>query len=322
MGFDAVAHGTGEKSKVMETSCPGRDAEDRNAWNLRRLNVPDAWSAAPGEGEGVKVGILDTGIREDPDVEGIEVEDLTPERDGDPMPRGFDRVNHGTAVAGIIAGRINGEGIAGIAPGATVKMYKVFDEGEGSFLNIITRGILAAAADGMNVLNISIASDGEGKSFRLPSAFISSVHTLKQTLALKRAVDLAYRQNMLIVAAAGYRAQEEYPCKFPKVLCVAAQNCSGAPSVFTAGIPHIDERAPGEHLRVAGESGFVEGNSYAAPHVTGLIALAMSCNPDLKNNVGGIQSLLAQSRNGDFIDAAAFLDSAGCLSSGQEPARE
>ena len=68
---------------------------------------------------------------------------------------------HGTHVAGIIAGRGAGPtGVRGIAPGASLFSYRVFDDTDNSGSSFaIVKAIRQGIADGCDLLNMSLGFD-------------------------------------------------------------------------------------------------------------------------------------------------------------------
>ncbi|KAJ3314247.1 hypothetical protein HDU76_002445 [Blyttiomyces sp. JEL0837] len=125
-------------------------------------------------GDGIKIGIIDSGIDYthpglggcfgngctfaygyDVVGDGYHGPGTTPEPDNDPM----DCAGHGTHVAGLIAA--NSSIITGIAPFATFGMYRVFGCDGGSESDIIMAAMEMAYRDGMNVLNLSIGGSSE-----------------------------------------------------------------------------------------------------------------------------------------------------------------
>jgi len=129
-------------------------------------------------GDGVKVGIIDTGIDyTHPDLGGCfgpgcrvalgtdfvgdefdsdDPELAEPVPDEDPA----DCAGHGTHVAGIVGA--NGQ-ITGVAPDATFGAYKVFGCEGSTSAEVIMQALEAALADGMDVVNLSL-----GQSFQWP----------------------------------------------------------------------------------------------------------------------------------------------------------
>jgi len=125
-------------------------------------------------GEGIKVGVIDTGIDYmHPDLgegfgPGYRVaygwdfvgDNFTgpqvPEPDDDPM----DLHGHGTHVAGIVGAD---GGLVGVAPGVTFGAYKVFGPTGYTTADIMLAAMEMALADGMDVVNMSI-----GAAFQWP----------------------------------------------------------------------------------------------------------------------------------------------------------
>ncbi|WP_178075858.1 S8 family serine peptidase [Paenibacillus oralis] len=146
------------------------------------------------KGQGIKVGVIDTGVAKDhPDLaaavpdgdwgydfvnednEPYETtkEDYENAREKDPtLPEVNEDgrpywTSHGTHVSGIVAGRgagaANQAGIKGVAPEAEIHAYKVLGPyGSGSTENVIA-GIERAVKDGMDVINLSLGSDSNNE---------------------------------------------------------------------------------------------------------------------------------------------------------------
>jgi len=133
-------------------------------------------------GQGVKVGIIDTGIDIDHpafggsgvpgttpfpnarviagydlvgdayDAAGTTPAELTPVPD--PVPD--DCAGHGTHVSGIVGA--NGGGVKGVAPKASLAMYRVFGCVGSTADDVILEALERAYADGMQVINQSLGS--------------------------------------------------------------------------------------------------------------------------------------------------------------------
>ncbi|KAJ1948718.1 hypothetical protein FBU59_001462, partial [Linderina macrospora] len=128
------------------------------------------------DGKGVKIAIVDSGVDyTHPELGGCWktpgcpwqfgqdfIGDLHDENDAKPIvkpnPTPMDCHGHGTHVAGIIGGQ--GPRVTGIAPNATLGMYRVLDCHNGSSDDIILAGIEAAYKDGNDVISLSIGQQG------------------------------------------------------------------------------------------------------------------------------------------------------------------
>lgn len=209
-------------------------------------------------GDGVLVGILDTGIIDHPDLRDKVVirRDFT----GDPGRY----ADHGTHVAGTIAA--NGQ-ILGVAPKCKLADYRVLDRyGSGDY-DWIVSGIDAAVADGCHVINLSLGG---------PVGYE----------ALKRAVDRARAAGVLVVVAAGNRGDGNnltneygYPAMYSSVCSVGSVNYVGGsvtPSRFSNSNNEVDCCAQGEQVLSTGPDNnylVMSGTSMAAPHIAGMAAL-------------------------------------------------
>ncbi|MGG6314596.1 S8 family serine peptidase, partial [Paenibacillus macerans] len=146
------------------------------------------------EGQGIKVGVIDTGVAKDhPDLAGAIAggnwgydfvnddnepyettkQDYLDALAQDPTLPEFDEdgrayyTSHGSHVSGIVAGRDVGigelEGVKGVAPEAEIHAYKVLGPyGSGSTEDVIA-GIEQAVEDGMDVINLSLGSEGNNQ---------------------------------------------------------------------------------------------------------------------------------------------------------------
>ncbi|MBI4061566.1 MAG: S8 family serine peptidase [Elusimicrobia bacterium] len=240
---------------------PAAPADPEQPWGIRRVNAAASWTTPRGQGAGVSVAVIDTGIsRTHPDLAGLVLggfNALDPKK-----PDAWDDdQGHGSHVAGTISARRDGRGVVGAAPMARLYAVKVLDaEGNGSFSSVIA-GIEWAASRGLKIANMSLGAD-EGSE------------------ALGRAVAAAAKAGLTIVAAAGNTGGAvSFPAAYPETIAVAASDAGDGAADFSSRGPEVDFIAPGVNVRsVDKDGGWVEhsGTSMAAPHVAGLAALALA----------------------------------------------
>ncbi len=229
-------------------------------WGVERVRAPAAWDYT--QGEKVRVAVLDTGIY-------TEHADLKGKVDGgyDAFTKTELKVNyqdrngHGTHVAGTIAAIKDGKGVVGVAPKARLYAVRVLDEdGSGSISGIID-GIIWCANNHIQVANMSLGSDQ-------PSS------------TLQRALRYAKAMGIVVVAAAGNSGGAVgYPAAYPETIAVSASDSNDQISSFSSRGPEVRFIAPGVSIvSSAMDGGFANfnGTSMAAPHVTGLAALAVA----------------------------------------------
>jgi subtilisin family serine protease len=190
--------------------------------------APRLWQnpgETPGGGDGDSNGRVD-------DVHGFDFVD----GDADPDDYQF----HGTHVAGIAAAEAgNGTGVAGVAPEASLMAVRVLDGNGGGSSSDVGEGIVYAAQEGADVINLSLGGPaGGGDQF------------LKDALAVARNLDA------VVVAAAGNEgndndANPRTPCALPgdHLLCVAALTSGGTiPGFSNYGAVTVDLAAPGTNI--------------------------------------------------------------------------
>ncbi len=219
---------------------------------------------------------------------------------------------HGTTVAGVlVAARDNGEGIAGVAPGARLVPLRAFGaDGQGDD-DDIAAAIVYAADMGLDVVNLSFGD-----------VFYSTL--------MHEAIRYAVARGTVVVASAGNVGGDDphYPSDYPEVISVAWLNeeGTGIASRGTHGLG-IELGAPGSFvfttlLPAGGEDtllyGRRSGSSLAAPMVTATVALLRSLKPDL--TPAAIRSILTASARDigeagwDHRTGAGLLDVATALS--------
>lgn len=205
-----------------------------------------------GDGSGVIVAVLDSGIQAHPHFNDVYIVDID-------LVGGVvsgKSTSHGTAVASIIAGS------QGVAPNAELFVVRVLDdEGRGNSYHV-AEGIVQAVDLGVKVINLSLG-------------------VYQDSLLLRQAIQYAGEKGVIMVAAAGNDgyAQLPYPAAYEDVLSVTALDAAGRQAIFPNQSKQIDFAAPGIGiLTAAGESGRDDfsGTSAAAPFVSGTLASLMS----------------------------------------------
>jgi thermitase len=240
------------------------------------MDVPDAW-ALGALGAGVEVAVVDSGVdAAHPDLA---------TRIDTTLSRGFlagatnyaDVNGHGTHVSGIVAAaRDNGEGIAGVAPGATVVALKALDDQGAGYDSDIAAAFDYAGDHHIPIVNASLG--GEGRSTVLSNAIAAHPDTLFVFAAGNGGTDQVGDDNDLI---------DQWPCEAPSdnVVCVGASTQDDARASFSNyGHTSVDLFAPGEYIWSTlpdGRYDFMSGTSMASPAVAGEAALVLGAAPAL-----------------------------------------
>ena len=246
----------------MEQSDTARGAES-NPIDLWSNILPEAlWKNRTGRG--VKVAIVDSGIDvEHPALKGKIKESVqaTPENGQivfKPSTTG-DQAGHGTACAGIITS---------IAPEVEIYSIKVLGPTGSGTGEMFLMGVDYAIKQKMQVVNLSLGTTK--RDFWMP------MHEL---------LDRAYRERVMLVAAANNLPQASSPSIFSSSIVSVVKRAGGDPFKFGYQYGEVIELvAPGVQVETTWPGGGyrqLTGNSFAAPYITGIIALLLEGRPDL-----------------------------------------
>jgi subtilisin family serine protease len=248
---------------------------DARLWRLADLHQIST-------GKGVTVAVIDSGIEAThPDLIGQVSVSRNFVAGRPPVAE-----RHGTGVAGIIAAKAgNGVGIVGVAPDARLMALRACwqqsSQSAASYCDSLSlaKALHFAIEGGAQVINMSLAGP--------PDALLS------------RLLDVAMKRDMAIVAAFDKnQADGGFPASKPGVIAVSDEALAvRARRVYTAPGRDVPTTQPG------GKWNLVNGSSYSAAHVSGLVALQRA---KMIGKHGGA-TLIAARADGGALDACASL---------------
>lgn len=239
---------------------------------LRYLNIGDAWQNY--RGDGVTVAVIDTGIDTDhPEFAGRIseysynatydkiVKDYTAADGGYDWSLVEDVVGHGTAVTGVIAAAMDGQGTVGIAPQVNIIVIKAECDANGRFLrgSDLVFGLYYAIERDVDVVNMSF---GGGGDFSAP-------------------VRLGVDSDILMVAAAGNDSTSapQQPASCEGVIGVGALEADGWNLAYYSNFgENTNLVAPGTVYTAAAGGSYrtMNGTSFSSPIVAAALALMKS----------------------------------------------
>ena len=174
-------------------------------WGHDAIDAVEAWNAGE-RGAGARVAVLDTGFDLDhpdlaPNIDLARSRDFTGQGLQYSLP---DTFSHGSHTSGTVAAADNGFGTIGVAPDASLVLVKVlFDEGFGTFEDVIEGIVYAAGEADADVINMSLGAviprngDPSDPDLDTPEEVAALKHDMN------RATNYAYRQGTFVVASAG-----------------------------------------------------------------------------------------------------------------------
>ena len=253
-------------------------------WDMMQIHATTAGSHAVASGLGVRVGVIDSGVD-------LTHPDIAPNLDlasscsfiysdtpaalpievanGDCSNKAAvqDRNGHGTHVASTIAAPVNGIGIAGVAPRATIVALKACSYTGFCFGKPVAAALRKAGDLRLDVVNLSLFAD--------PYLFYcgNDAEQRAQYKALADAAKYAQQRGVVIVAAAGNEATDlqhptidtispdwppdsavervvhnncrQAPTEIPGVLAVSATGPTEIASYSNVGMNAVGVAAPG-----------------------------------------------------------------------------
>jgi membrane-anchored mycosin MYCP len=272
--------------EAQAQQCTATTFLDQRVPALDVLQSELAWEVT--RGAGVTVAVVDSGIAPNPHLTGAVVDGVDLVGDGsDPTGRA-DSYGHGTAIAGQIAARtIDGSGVQGLAPEASVMPVRVFagveeqqvEAGLGPSTPRLADGIRAAADRGAQIINVSMS-------------------TTVDEAVLRQAVAYATDRGSLIVASSGNRDSTlaiveddddgvRYPAGVPGVLGVAATDLRGVVTDASIHGEHVAVSALGQDILTTSPAGAdciyaadAPATSFAAGYVSAAAALVAAAHPE------------------------------------------
>jgi subtilisin len=225
------------------------------------------WAFGGSTGMGIRVAVVDSGVEYDhpalgdcvrggvvveydPDAENL----IRYEADDPPV----DLAGHGTACAGIIHS---------IAPQAEIYSVRVLGSNMRGRAIQFAGGLDWAIENGIQVVNLSLSTSKE--------EYFGMFHDL---------ADQAYFKNMNVISAVNNYPEPSYPSLYSSVISVAAHDGRDPFTYYYNTSPPVEFGARGIDVEVAWNNKQYltsTGNSFAAPHIAGIVTLIRAKHPEL-----------------------------------------
>lgn len=234
------------------------------------MNIP-ALKQKGYTGEGVRVCVIDTGVKADhPDladaniVEGYNYVAKTTDT--------TDLDGHGTYVCGVIAAQNNNSiGVVGIAPKVTLVPLIALQKGTGTTSNLIE-----ALTDAVDKYNSRIISISLGTTQSKDN----------ENTLLEEVIANATDKGAIVICCAGNEGTDDncYPASCPSAICIGSVEQDLTLSDFSQTNNTVDAVAVGRKIattNISGRYSQISGTSVATPIVSSIAALFVNEDPDL-----------------------------------------
>jgi subtilisin family serine protease len=251
-----------------QVTTPALREGDPAQYALAKLRLPEAHKLSAGAN--VTVAVIDSGI------------DVTHPELADAIVGSFDALGskegahvHGTGIAGAIVSHARLMGSAPRARILAIRAFGVSQSGAESSSFVILKGINHAAMNGAQVINMSFAGP--------------------QDPLIERGISASASKGIVMVAAsgnAGPKSPPLYPAASPSVIAVSATDAYDRLFAASNRGSHIAVTAPGVDIFLPAPDNkyqMTSGTSFSAAYISGLAALMIERNPQLRpDDIRGI----------------------------------
>lgn len=248
-------------------------------------------------GKDIKIAIIDTGISTKA-IDSIQIETgyNYVKKDTDTE----DKIGHGTAIAGLIAGSCSAN-LTGMAP--KVKLVPLVYQTKDASGNVQkgSAGMVARAIrDAVDVYDCRVIN--------------LSVGTTQESTLLRKAVEYAEDKNVVVVSSVGNKNAKNpdslyFPAAYPTVIGVGSVNKKGWISDFSQRNKSVMLVAPGERVWTVSKNGkalLTNGTSFSTAFVSAAAAALLSDHPEL--TAAEVRSILCESAT-DILEPGYDIDS-------------
>ena len=228
-------------------------------YGVKMVGAPLEWRETMGEG--IKIGVIDTGICTSHIDLKNRIYDYANFTDGksDDIE---DENGHGTHVAGIICAEKNGVGVVGVAPKAELYIAKAFDKDGKTTYPSIEKSLNWMISRRVDVINMSFSSDMSSGEY-------------------KRLISKVSANGISMICAAGNDGQSTestigYPANFRETIAVTAVDINRKITDFSSCGGQAEIAAAGKDIYstyLGGGYATLSGTSMATPIITGAAAI-------------------------------------------------
>jgi subtilisin family serine protease len=228
-------------------------------WGIIDFDIPKLWNK--NKGENISVMVCDTGITDHEDLkENIDHDKAASFIDNEDY---IDHQGHGTCVAGVIAAKDSGFGTVGVAPRCKIIPVKSLSNKGFATNRSLEKSLEYAINIKPDIVNMSLGGQyAQGDIFH---GFLKELEAL----------------NIPVICAMGNYGENYscFPADYPETIGVTSYRKDRNISNFSSRSNDADFALPGEDIlttNLNNQYSIVNGTSFAAPFLSGLVAIILS----------------------------------------------